>query len=585
MTGGFRPISGHMGVRVNCAKEKVSTYRSALEVYRETGKFYGTTINHSQGRTERRFKAALGSRSKAAAGKGGGGTEVGSTPGSQLDVPVITRNDRPDLVVSTVETEARKYLDENPGFKEYLQTWMHDPRCGLREVERLTLLPEAKVRTLKPTHDVFRGLVDALAPAAAPGDVTSWNELSGQLVRVAFSTGKMFIDQVIMPVNARRHPVTLVTSFRAMGPGLGLHYSAKKPAQTLAVLETMYLNRRQSYPFDQKAKTLAKEIVDTLWDEHVRPGVSRMDTLSDADLGLALDALLKDARSKGYAERFVGSGGWDSPEGRIVRFHLKSIFKPKLSPDLYKVGQYISAWRVQSLAMFCNAFRVLTAMSVRVKKDYVVTDSYWTEDQFIKYLNTIFTTVPAAAYFGVTGGQMFDACQNQLTQEIERCYLRRAGVAEDFISLYYSFRVDYLILSSCATGRAGTQKTSGEPGTLFNNGVISMCISNWLLRGIGTHVIIYKGDDFVKYQSGLEARLERGWTRCAHLRSELTYLAAPISAGLSWRTGRCSHRLSGRQTRWWPTGFDRMSTYGVPGVPSRLDEEFRWFWCGGGHGL
>lgn len=218
--------------------------------------------------------------------------------------------------------------------------------------------------------------------------------------------------------------------------------------------------------------------MDTWWDEHVRPGASRVDTLSDADMDLALDALLKDARSKGYAERFVGSGCWDSPEGRIVRFHLKRIFKPKLSPDLYKVGQGISAWSVQSLAMCYNAFRVLTFMSVRVEKDYVVTDSYWTEDQFIKYLNTIFTTVPAAAYFGVTDGEMFDACQHQFTQEIERCYLRRAGVAEDIISLHYSFRVDYLILSSCVTGRAGTQKTSGEPGTFFNDGVISRCISN-----------------------------------------------------------------------------------------------------------
>lgn len=66
-----------------------------------------------------------------------------------------------------------------------------------------------------------------------------------------------------------------------------------------------------------------------------------------------------------------------------------------------------------------------------------------------------------------------------------------------------------MILASCASGRAGTQKTSGEPGTLFNNGVTSRCISNWLLRGVGPQVIIYKGDDFVKRQCCLETRQDR----------------------------------------------------------------------------
>lgn len=582
----FRPAVRQQVVRVNCAKEKGATYRVALEAYKETGKIYGTTINHTQGRTEKRFKAILGQRSKAAKGKGGGGAEVGTVPGSQLDIPVMTRNDRPDLVVATVDTEARKYLDENPGFKEYLQTWMHDPWCGLREVERLTLLPEAKVKPLKSTYDTFRGLVEALSPAAAPCDVTSWNELSGQL-RGAFSAGKMFIDQVVMPVNTRRHPISLMENFRAMGPGLGLHYSAKKPAQTLAVLETRYLNKRQNYPFDQKAKTLAKEIVDAWWDEHVRPGACRVDTLTDADLDLALDALLKDARSKGYAERFVGSGGWDSPEGRIVRFHLKSIFKPKLAPDLYKVGQGISAWSVQSLAMFCNAFRALTTMSVRVEKDYVVTDSYWTDGQFIKYLNTVFRTVPAAASFGVTDGEMFDGCQNQFTQETERCYLRRAGVAEDFISLYYSFRVDYLILSSCATGRAGTQKTSGEPGTLFNNGVISRCISNWLLRGIGPQVIIYKGDDFVKYQCGLEARMDKKeWLDevCA-LKIRINISRGADFCGLILEDGRMFPSIIRKANKVVAHRFRSYEHFAEYQESPRLDEKCRRLRRGGGHGM
>lgn len=265
---------------------------------------------------------------------------------------------------------------------------------------------------MKATYDAYRTLPDALGPISAPGDVTSWNELSGQFIKGAFATGKVFVE-------SRRHPISLTEAFRSMGCGIGLHYSAKKPAQTLAVLETRYLNKRVAHPFDKKARDLAKEIVDLWWDEHVRPEWKRPESFSDADLDLALDVLLKDARAKGYAERFAGTGGWDGPDGRIVRFHLKSIFKPKLRPDLYKVGQGISAWSVHCLATFCNVFIVLTSMSVKIEKDYVVTDSYWTEDQFVKYLNQVFAGVPGPAPFGVTDGEMFDACQNHFTQEIE----------------------------------------------------------------------------------------------------------------------------------------------------------------------
>lgn len=495
-------------VRVNCAGKSGTTYDLALDTYLKTGKIHGTKVNHEKDRTKRRFNAVLQTRSKKAAGTGGA-SAAGETPGTQLDIPVLTRKDEPDLVVGPVETEGRVYLAENPGFSEYLQTWAHDARCGFREVERLPLIPELKIKPIRGTYDAYRTLPDSLGPISAPGDVTSWNELSGQFIKGAFATGKMFIDQVVMPVNARRHPISLTETFRSMGCGIGLHYSAKKPTQTLAVLETRYLNKRTMHPFGKKAKDLAKEIVDLWWSEHVRPEWERPESFTDADLDLALDVLLKDARAKGYAERFAGTGGWDGPDGRIVRFHLKSIFKPKLKPDLYKVGLGISAWSVQSLAMFCNVFRVLTTMSVKIEKDYVVTDSYWTEDQFVKYLNRVFSTVPGPAPFGVTDGEMFDACQNHFTQEIERCYLRRLGICEEFISLYYSFRVGYLILASCSSGRAGTQKTSGEPGKLFNNGVISRCISNWLLRGVGPQVIIYKGDDFVKRQCCLEARQDR----------------------------------------------------------------------------
>lgn len=133
----------------------------------------------------------------------------------------------------------------------------------------------------------------------------------------------------------------------------------------------------------------------------------------------------------------------------------------------------------------------------------MVTDSYWSEVQFIRYINKAFEKVPRVAMYGVTDGEMFDACQNRFTQQLERTYLARLGLSEEVIDHYYSFRAGYFLSASCVSGRAGTQQTSGEPGTLYNNGVVARLISNWILRGQGPMVIIYKGDDFVKRQCNL----------------------------------------------------------------------------------
>lgn len=102
---------------------------------------------------------------------------------------------------------------------------------------------------------------------------------------------------------------------------------------------------------------------------------------------MSLNGYLKDAKSRGYTERYKGTGGLDSCEVRIVRFHPKSTFRPKLNPDVFKVGQGILAWSNQTLLMYCNIFRLLTVLIVKVEKPNVVTDLYWTKQEFINYLN------------------------------------------------------------------------------------------------------------------------------------------------------------------------------------------------------
>lgn len=238
-----------------------------------------------------------------------------------------------------------------------------------------------------------------------------------------------------------------------------------------------------------------------------------------------IDAMLNeyyaDMRRKSYDKRFEGLGGEDDPEGRVVRFTLKNIFK---QPKLDKAGQGISAWSAQTLALFCGAFRVITDQLITIEKENVITDNKLSEVDFIRKVLFELNSVPTSAKFAITDGEMFDACQNNFTQAIEKWTLRRLGISEDFIEHYYSFRRNYFMRSNFVTGTAKTQKTSGEPGTLVNNGNVAKCISNWIVTGDGPHVTVYKGDDYAKKQCNLVLRQER---------LDLIYRACPLKIRVS----------------------------------------------------
>lgn len=117
---------------------------------------------------------------------------------------------------------------------------------------------------------------------------------------------------------------------------------------------------------------------------------------------------------------------------------------------------------------------------------------------------TALQAVPAPTNNATTDGITFDANQNKFTQKIERLYWEKFGISQEISELYYSFRSNYRVISSVAVGYAGTQKTSGEPGTLVNNGIVSKCVSNFIVRGDGPVCIIYKGDDFNKRQCNVQ---------------------------------------------------------------------------------
>ncbi|KAF5297209.1 hypothetical protein FQR65_LT19738 [Abscondita terminalis] len=215
-------------------------------------------------------------------------------------------------------------------------------------------------------------------------------------------------------------------------------------------------------------------------------------------------------RDKAYTQSFRGTGSIDNSDGRVIRFQLKGIFKPKHGePDVRKAGQGISAWSVDACAMFCSIFRILTRLVVKTECPHVLTDAYMAEQDFIVLTTNKLKELPQIAKFATTDGIQFDANQNAFTQLLERMYWQAYGVPEEFLDHYYSFRTNYKVISSVAIGLAGTQKTSGEPGTLVNNGVISKLISNYVIDGEGPQVTVYKGDDYTRRQLNLTHNLAK----------------------------------------------------------------------------
>uniref|UniRef100_A0A1B6DRE7 Alphavirus-like MT domain-containing protein n=1 Tax=Clastoptera arizonana TaxID=38151 RepID=A0A1B6DRE7_9HEMI len=429
---------------------------------------------------------------------------------SALDKPMIpTRMDVPDTVVTPVETVGRNYMAAYPDFMEHVQTWIHDTRLGLREYERMPLVQHVPQRMLHPPRDSHLGASELLGAAAGFPDITSWNWLTSQKVYGKFRTGKIDFDNVLAPVNGRRHPVNLVESYYSAGPGYGLHFSSKKPCQTLAVMETRYLGKKKSFPFGYREMQLADKIADIFFDRNVKPMSEWVDCFSEADIDLAFDEYYRDAQSKGYAARYAGTNGLDCAESRTVRFSLKTVFKPKTKFDVNKVGQGISAWSVQALSMFCGVFRVLTKQALKNLRENIITDAYWDEPTFMRVVNQQFAKVPTVAKHAIVDGIQFDACQNQFTQRLERRFWSNMGVSEEAIDLYYSFRAKFLMLSSVCSGRSGYEKTSGEPGTLINNGIVQLLNADYVVEGDGPYAIVFKGDDFCKHQCNLRVNEER----------------------------------------------------------------------------
>lgn len=412
-----------------------------------------------------------------------------------VDGPLINVNDR---------------FKDVPQFSLALQNFMifqHEDSVR----KRVTSESGLRERFLQPGRDSYLLTGSALrAPGFIPG-ITSLNLNESQVIRGNFTNGVMSEDAV-NGINLRGHPISCAEKYFSYAAGNGCHFSSKKPMQTLQVLSARYLCATPFFKFGTSQRFIIREMIDLWFYEHVNQDHVIM---NDFEISDVIQGFVKKVTSSKYAEQFIGM---DNPDAGVIRLHLKGIFKPKCGDvDPYKAGQGISAWSVDLNTMYCAIFRILGRFIIKSEKSHVLTDSYKADECFISDVMKQFSLIDYTAKNGVTDGEMFDASQNGFTQEIEKTYYRRLGVNEELLEHYYSFRSNYTILTREAVGVAGFQKTSGEPGTLINNGIVSKIISNYVLRGQGPVGIVYKGDDFNKRQVGLkvdETRLAQVHASC-----------------------------------------------------------------------
>lgn len=432
----------------------------------------------------------------------------GQTPSvEELQIVGLTRHTEKLYIVTDGCDEAvklREKLALDADFYEHMQTWLTFPTEQLQTVERSDILVDLVLKEPQPPKDMHL-MVESMLPSAAFDDQTTSHNLVGSTqFSDAFITGKFDTDLLLMPVNKRRHPTSLAVSYFSIGCGVGNYFTERSPVQVLQVLQARYFNRQIYFEFGHKQRTLATNMVNMWFNEHVQEDFKK-NLFDDAEITEVLHGFLKKVANQNYQKSFEGVGRNDNPDGRTIRFNLKGIFKPKHGePDVLKAGQGISAWSVDACAMFCSIFRILTRLAVRTEKHHVCTDSYLTELQFINRVTAELKSVPEVAKFATTDGITFDANQNAFTQYIEKIYWQAYGVPEEFLEHYYSFRKNYKVISSIAVGFAGTQKTSGEPGTLVNNGLVSKIVSNFIVRGEGPVALVYKGDDFTKRQCNVQ---------------------------------------------------------------------------------
>lgn len=444
---------------------------------------------------------------------------------TSMQIVAVSRHTEMCYLVSDGSSHADnliKKLATTPEWLEHLETFIKYPDIHVESKVMGVGETEIFEPIDKPTSDAYLDAEVFVPLFAVDPEITAMNELSANVITSKAIKAKTN-EADLFAVSKGGFPSSIKQHYRSIGCSYGLHYQAKRPYQELACIAKRYDGPRRHYKFDSNSYQMVTDMVDEYFLEH-----KDISMLHGKDNGTCVDDMVlddlmlrffEDARKKNYLSRsekqLIDNYGIE-----VIQFSIKSGFKPSNSDkkmNLFKVAQGVSAWSSYLASLFCLAFRYIQYVDQmtnrRDHQSQVITDNGLSEKEFFTQLKeAIDATYPestAGLMNGTTDAVEFDSLQNEFTQNIEYQYLLKLGLNKEFLDNYYQYRKNMPVHGKYFTTRLDHEKTSGEPGTLFNNGVVSKVCSNYMVRGKGPVVTVYKGDDHNKLQLALHIDEDR----------------------------------------------------------------------------
>lgn len=231
---------------------------------------------------------------------------------------VVTNNGNDMTVEAAIAKVSRRAVDE---MNEYLPNLRLDTKIVEITDDDFIAAP-VRDRT---TYDAYTFWKEMLPSTCSHDERGTLNAQTSVLVKPVFKTGKIDYQQLISPVNTRRHPINQTLKYYSLGKGNGNTFWAKNGFQELAVLAERYWGKQRQFVIDAEALNLLDEIVDSWFAKRVNY-VDGLPVLPDQyQIQQVINEFNQACSERKYAQSYEGKDGDEDPMGRCIRFALKDI--------------------------------------------------------------------------------------------------------------------------------------------------------------------------------------------------------------------------------------------------------------------
>jgi hypothetical protein len=402
--------------------------------------------------------------------------------------------------------------------------------------------PVGHTHPVRDAHTLSLYLVSTLAAEQVP----ALNEVQNYVVHDGFRSMQYDEEQLLAPVNMAHHPSPTTKTFRAVAASEGLNFSGISPIHAVRTARNRYDKQRLEIPVGSTSLQVARGAV-AKYVMHCKVFHMTFDEFLELHAHQIAEDFFGDASTKKYFEKYAGENGWEFGNAEKVRFFMKQSFKPFVSTKgvkFDKTPQGVSAWSVTLLMCFCIAFRCASVYDMLTdRKDdlaFVATDNGVPFPRFARMVAARMAAITRYPVDKIIGDAVeFDGNQDNMTQTLERCYMSAIGLSDSFLDMYFQYRSNVVLYGNGFQVRITYEKLSGEPATLWANGIIMKVLIFYVARGAGEFLLIYKGDDvlLVQGQLTIDQDLLEDWNSRTLLRVVILFVDVGEFCGMAMAGG------------------------------------------------